>query len=74
MTAYRVEHQVQADGYCGTCLTVPCRLSQRPRTEPGTTSQLDRIELLLHRIARAVGVDPDHHQTSSTKPTEESST
>lgn len=55
-----LEHLVEADGYCNTCQTYPCQLCHRPRRSTGApVGQLDRIELLLHRIARAVGVNPD---------------
>lgn len=56
-----VPHDVQADGYCNTCQTVPCQLRHQVRQPKAgaPVGQLDRLELLLHRIARAVGVNPD---------------
>lgn len=52
-------HQVEPDGYCPSCGTVGCRQRDSPATGAGraVAGQLDRIEALLRRIARRVGVE-----------------
>lgn len=54
------QHHEHPDGYCSTCMTVPCQLRVRPRSKHGQTAQLDRIELKLNRLLRAAGIDPDN--------------
>lgn len=61
-------HQVEPDGYCPFCRTVPCtQRADRPAAAgsvPGDiTQQLTRIEVLLRRVARAAGVTIEGDET-----------
>lgn len=53
-------HDVQPDGYCATCRTIPCRArntSGGQVSAPAGPTQLDRIEALLRQIARKLDIE-----------------
>lgn len=70
------QHQVEPDGYCPFCRTVPCRQRDSPGQgqdrPPRASGQLDRVEALLRLVPvslrQARAFVAEHHRTHRRPP------